>query len=106
MANSKPKSKRNRRRALRRLRGRAKAKAPGAAPGTLVHTGVAREGPVTITALDFDGTRIDEKTLPDAEACRALVAQPGITWINVDGLHDTALIEAIGTRFGIHKLVL
>jgi magnesium transporter len=29
-----------------------------------------------------------------------------ITWLNIDGLHDVPLMEAIGRQFGIHPLVL
>ncbi|MDY0045213.1 MAG: magnesium/cobalt transporter CorA, partial [Syntrophales bacterium] len=29
-----------------------------------------------------------------------------VTWINIDGLHDTGLIEKIGSNLGIHSLVL
>jgi magnesium transporter len=32
--------------------------------------------------------------------------KPSVSWINVDGLHDTELIEKVGKNFNLHPLVL
>lgn len=52
----------------------------------------------------------------DAITCRELAAITDLpeidadagktVWLNIDGLHDVALIETIGARFGIHSLTL
>ncbi|MEZ4424843.1 MAG: magnesium/cobalt transporter CorA [Gemmatimonadota bacterium] len=93
------------RRLVRRAAGSG-SKKPGAAPGTLVHIGKVREGPVALRAMDFETGRLDEHTLTDAKACADLIARPGVTWIDIDGVHDTELIASLGERFGIHRLVL
>jgi magnesium transporter len=40
------------------------------------------------------------------EECRRLAEANGVTWVNIEGLHDTRLIQRFGDVFGIHPLVL
>jgi magnesium transporter len=81
-------------------------KAPGSAPGTLQHTGARKVDEVRIRLIDYDADGIEERTLRSIEECFALAEQPPVSWINVDGLHDVAVVEAVGERFRIHRLVL
>jgi magnesium transporter len=29
-----------------------------------------------------------------------------VTWINVDGVHNVSMLEKLGARFGLHRLVM
>jgi magnesium transporter len=78
----------------------------GTAPGTLVHIGEQKTTEpgihqVTYTAETYHAAEIEAEVLyfqpPEAAEKR---------WINVDGLHDTGLIERIGRIFRIHPLTL
>jgi magnesium transporter len=82
------------------------SKKAGTAPGTLIHMGERGAGPVRISLIDYDGDNLTERPLADIEASFPLKELPTVTWINVDGLHDIDLMEAIGTHFGIHPLTL
>ena len=82
-------------------------KKPGLPPGTVVHTGPKSEERVRISYLDFDAQNLTERAdVRDVSVLWGLCDSPTASWVNVDGLHDTALIERIGERFGIHPLVL
>jgi magnesium transporter len=77
----------------------------GLPPGTLVHTGERKVDQVRITAYDYDQDSINRRELADIE--KAFGGEAGkVKWINIDGLHDIALIEKIGQHFKIHPLVL
>jgi magnesium transporter len=78
----------------------------GAAPGTLVHIGERKTAQAHIRQVVYAP---DEYHAADIEVEDLLERPPdsgGKLWINVIGLHETALIQRIGERFGIHPLTL
>ena len=76
-------------------------------PGTVVHTGPQKVERVRVSVFDFDEEKcLELKDINEAEAIFPLRDKPTVTWVNVDGLHDTRLIEAIGLHYGFHPLVL
>ena len=86
---------------------RRQLKKPGLPPGTIVHTGDQKVHKVRVGVIDFDAEKCLE--LVDVEDVATVLPMrdtPTVTWINVDGLHDTALVERLGTRYGFHPLVL
>ena len=85
---------------------RRAAKPPGSAPGTLVHTGQQKVDKVRLRMIDYDADGIREEVPDDLEACIESATSETVTWINIDGLHDTELVGRIGERFDIHRLVL
>ncbi len=78
----------------------------GQAPGALVHVGERLQQQPRITVFDYTEDTVDENTVADAEACFAYRDTESVTWINVDGVHDTDLVEKLGTHFGLHPLVM
>lgn len=81
-------------------------KKPGASPGTLVSVGDRKVVKSRITLIDYDPEHYIEKEIIAIEEVLPLKALPTVTWINIDGLHDLELIEAVGRNFGIHPLTL
>ena len=81
-------------------------KQAGLSPGTVAYLGERKIERVRITALNYDETRFEEKELASVEECLPYRDAPGVTWINVDGLHETALLEGLGAHFGLHPLTL
>jgi magnesium transporter len=59
-----------------------------------------------ITVMDYDTDRVEELTVRDVRDCRACRDTGTVTWINVEGLKNTALIESVGELFGLHALHL
>ncbi len=49
---------------------------------------------------------MEEKELESIDECIQYRERPGITWLNIDGLHDIETINRIGQQFNIHPLVL
>jgi len=78
----------------------------GLPPGTLVHEGERRSESVRVTVIDYDEHVLTEREVTDLETCRPFKDSSTVTWINVDGLHDTSLIERLGAIFDIHALTL
>ena len=77
----------------------------GLSPGTLIHIGKEVER-LKITVMDYDETHFQEKEIKTIEECFAFKDTPGITWINIDGLHQIEIMEKLGECYGFHPLVL
>jgi magnesium transporter len=83
-----------------------KVKKPGLPPGTLVHVGEKKVEKVKITVLDYDEKTVEEREVVDIEECFLYRDKSSVSWINIDGLHQTDIIEKIGHHYGIHPTVL
>jgi magnesium transporter len=83
-----------------------RSKKAGLPPGTLVHVGEKKAEAVRITYLDYDEQNIEEKQVPNIEACFQFKKTSTVTWINIDGLHEVEVIEKLGTQFELHPLIL
>ena len=81
-------------------------KKAGQAPGTLIHVGERRIETARITLIDYDAERMTERRVDRIEETYPFRDTATGTWINIDGLHDMAPIQAIGHHFGIHPLTL
>ena len=81
-------------------------KAPGTAPGVLVHTGERKVEQVRIRLIDYDVEKLVERTLEGVDESFPFADRPPVTWVNIDGLHDTSVAQAVGDRFGVHPLAL
>jgi len=80
------------------------AHAPGTSPGTLVPAPEKKSAKSRITLIAYDQDHYLKKEIESIEEALPLNDSPSVTWINIDGLHDIALIESIGRQFGIHPL--
>ena len=72
----------------------------------LIYTGTARARSVTVTIIDYDADRLDERICTRAGHLQDLITHPTVTWIDVDGVHDPAVIQEVGEAVGIHPLTL
>ena len=78
----------------------------GAPPGTLFYNGEERTDKIKITLIEYNDTEYFEEQYFDLEDCLSHVKPNMIKWINVEGLHDTDLIEKLGKFYNIHPLTL
>lgn len=78
----------------------------GAPPGTVIYYGEKQTGRVKISLIQYNETTFVEKDFYDLSECIAQINSSLVCWINVDGIHNTDLIEAIGKKFNIHPLTL
>ena len=78
----------------------------GLPPGTLVHIGDVRVEGAKVTLISYDEAHCQEIEVTAVEECTAFRDKPGVTWINVDGVHQVEVVERIGECFGLHPLVM
>ncbi len=78
----------------------------GAPPGSLVYLGRETNDKVRITLIEYNEHDFFERHFFDIRECIAQVQTGMVKWINVDGVHDMAIIEEIGKLFNIHPLTL
>ncbi len=75
-------------------------------PGTVEYVGERKAERVKITVFDYQDTFFEEKEVQSVEECFPYRDAPRVSWINIDGLHDTESLEKLGEHFGLHPLVL
>jgi len=78
----------------------------GLPPGTPVHIGERKTGAPRVSLMHYDGEQLVEEEMTDVSACRTWLSRPGVTWINIEGVHQIDLLEQFGAVFGLHPLVL
>lgn len=90
-------------------KGRQKAKqskATGEAPGTLIHLGRKRNSPIGVSFFAYTPDQLIQKEQIPPQELKSALPEGYNAWINIDGVHDTSLVQAIGEQFGLHPLVL
>ena len=90
---------------VRRLVQKRSAKG-GLPPGTFVHIGERKADETKVRVIVYDEQQVQEQTLQAVEECLSPEGQAGVTWINVDGLHETEALGKLGEQFGLHPLVI
>ncbi|HPL62184.1 MAG TPA: magnesium/cobalt transporter CorA [Syntrophales bacterium] len=78
----------------------------GLPPGSLVHTGDKREGGVRIRIVEYEGDRFQEREIRSLDECFPLESKPAVTWIDIDGIHDTEVVRRAGELLNLHPLLL
>ncbi len=79
---------------------------PGTSPGTLRPHEVPKGEKVTIRVISYGPDRFEEKELASVDEALAYRDAPGVTWIDVSGLHDMGVLQKLGDAFGLHPLAL
>ena len=82
-----------------------RSKKTGLPPGTLVHIGERRTKHVTFTVFHY-GPAGCEELQPHQVNQLAPPADESVVWINVSGVHNVEILEAIGKQFVLHPLLL
>jgi magnesium transporter len=60
----------------------------------------------TVSLLRYDALRLDEQQIERMSECFYPADDAMVTWINVVGLHEVAILQDLGDCFGFHPLVL
>jgi magnesium transporter len=83
---------------------RSRIECVGQPSGTLIHIGERRVETTGITVIGYDEGQAVTMSVKSAAECFALKEKYRVLWINVDGLHETGIIETLGDLFGIDPL--
>jgi len=78
----------------------------GQPPGTLIYTGSKKFTIPSITFFNYNADHFHEKKDTDFDAEFLLKNKSGVTWINVEGLHDIELIKKIAEFYQLHPLTI
>lgn len=77
----------------------------GMAPGSLVYIGDREKTASAIELIDYDTEQFRRGYIP-VEECAAYRDTPTVSWINVEGVQDVAVLEQLGEDFHLHPLTL
>ena len=83
-----------------------RTKKTGLPPATIVYTGEKKAEPVRLSFVKYSSDKCEEAADASIADIEALTLGEGVLWVNVTGVHDAKVLEAIGRKFGIHSLVL
>ena len=78
----------------------------GLPPGVLVHVGTQKVSESRVRILDYDEGVVREKDPAHLEDCIPFHDSETVTWIDIEGLQDVALLEGLGRCYGLHPLIL
>jgi len=78
----------------------------GQSPGSLIFIGQKKTDSVQIRVIDYDAGSLKEKELSDIKDGSHFKKTDTVTWLNINGLHDTDIIKDVGQVFDLHPLVM
>ena len=81
-------------------------KSKGQSPGSLIFIGDQKMDSVQVRIIDYDSATLTDQQLSDIKDGSHFKNTDTVTWININGLHDTEKIKEIGQAFDLHPLVM
>lgn len=77
---------------------------PGSVPGEIpLESG---DLPVTVHIIQYDADELQEVEINNLHDVQRYAAMPSMTWVNVNGIHDTRTVSEICRTFGVHGLAM
>jgi magnesium transporter len=76
-------------------------------PGTLTYIGPEIALKTKVRRIQYNESMIRDEAVKSSKEC--LPADPGeriVTWLDVDGIHETELIQKLGNLYHLHSLLL
>jgi magnesium transporter len=80
--------------------------ATGKMPGSLIHLGAKKIEKPKLRIMNYTVGEFTEYEPENLDDCMPYLEEDTVSWINIDGLHDEALIQKLGELFEIHGLLL
>lgn len=78
----------------------------GLPPGSLVHVGEGDHQSATLHLFRYDVATVQESSLSGLDELPEHTSNGANLWLNIDGLHDDAVMHAAAQRFGLHPLLV
>lgn len=78
----------------------------GLSPDELIFRGQQKIDQVLLRIIDFDSTHLTEDAVKTVKEVSEFQHKNTVTWINVDGLHNTSIMEEITSAFNFDTLVM
>jgi magnesium transporter len=89
-----------------RLTFRGRSRKAGLPPGTLVHIGARSAERVRISVIEYGEKQFQEKDISEVQDLAPYLESRYTTWIRVQGLQQTDIIQAVGSLCRVHPLFL
>jgi magnesium transporter len=83
-----------------------RSKAKGAPPGSFIFLGNQKMENSKIKMISYDQESVSENEYKTIEEALKGVHSEEVNWLNIDGVHDTSLIQKIGKHFDVSPLAL
>ncbi len=81
-------------------------KKTGQYPGSLIYTGERGLNGIQITIINYTKDDFRVRKVEDIASVQKFAETDELTWLNIDGIHNTNFIGKIGEIFNIHPLTL
>ena len=81
-------------------------RSPGVPPGTVESHQELMHRKVTFQLISYNEKEWSQHAPESIEEIQKLIAPDCINWLNVEGVHNAAVLEQFGKAFGIHPLTL
>lgn len=81
-------------------------KKAGLPPGELVFTGQRKVENTLLRTVVYGPEKLDDTSSHDFEEIVSQLNRDGVKWLNIDGVHDSALIKRVGEMFDFSRLAL
>lgn len=78
----------------------------GLQPGALIHVGSKKTERVRISVINYSATNYSAFEHAGPEEFNPSFEEGKVSWINIDGLHDTQPIASLGKSLNLHPLML
>lgn len=79
----------------------------GMAPGSLIFTGTQKMQNVKIGVMQYNSETINEFPIINITELKTIIDNfQGVSWINIDGLHNIEVIEKVCSLANLHKLTI
>lgn len=85
---------------------KSRAKAKGAAPGSLIFMGNQKMESTKIRLFKYSENDTLENEFDTIEKALEAINNKQINWLNIDGIHNTEVVQKIGFHFNISPLAL
>lgn len=77
---------------------------PGSSPGQIIPHPHAQRPQMRV--MGYGPDECHERELKDVEHIRAFLGDHAVTWLDIEGLGDAAMIQNLGRIFNLHRLAL
>ena len=81
-------------------------KSKGQSPGALIFIGTQKMDDPKMRMIDYEPDSVRDIEIVSVKDAVPFRTASTVSWLNINGLHDAALIGEIGSIFGLHPLVL
>src|SRR5690606_26768384 len=88
------------------LRRPKSSKALHQAPGTITYIGRKEDRQISLEVIDYNKDSFERHVSNTPEDAFRFEEASRTTWINIDGLSNTAEIEKLGKYYGLHPLIM